>query len=296
MLVNLIDAARDKFTSSLRTLLSGDKTGVASDQYPGDPGLCGPGSTSWEILADPSAMVGGIRSLLLQSCHPSAIQGVEDHSGFEADPLGRLHRTVAYVTVSTFGAIPEATLMAERVKKAHVNVQGVLPDGTSYDANDPHLLLWVHVALVDSLLQTYKAYGRRPLSSTECDAFVDEQSRVLALLGVSESPRTQDDLNQCLREFRKELATTPAARRGLAFIKDPPLPRAYTPFYTALFNGAVETLYTEHRELLEIAPVSPLARAARVGTATAITASFRGLLHKPESLTIAQKRVSRPVR
>lgn len=290
-----VDAARDKLTSSLRTLLSGDKFGVAPDLYHGDPGLCGPGSTSWEVLADPSAMVGGIRSLLLQSCHPSAIQGVEDHSGFEADPLGRLHRTVAYVTVSTFGAVPEATLMAERVKKAHTNVQGTLPDGTNYDANDPHLLLWVHIALVDSLLQTYKTFGRRPLSRVECDAFVDEQSRVLALLGVSESPRSQSELDQCLREFRKELATTPAARRGVAFIKDPPLPRAYTPFYTALFNGAVETLSTEHRELLEIAPVTPAARAVRVGAATAITATFRALLHKPESLTIAQKRVNRSV-
>lgn len=291
--MNPVDLARDKLTSSLRTLLSGDRTGVASGQYFGDPGLCGPGSTSWEILADPAAMVGGIRSLLMQSCHPSAIQGVEDHSGFEADPLGRLHRTVAYVTVSTFGATPEATLMAERVKKAHATVQGVLPDGTHYDANDPHLLLWVHVALVDSLLKTYKTYGRRPLSSTECDAFVDEQSRVLDLLGVHESPRTQEELEQCIRDFRKELATTSAARRGVAFINNPPLPRAYAPFYTSLFNGAVETLSTEHRELLEIAPVSPLARVARVGTATAITASFRALLHKPESLMIAQARVSR---
>ena len=293
--MNPVELARDKLTSSLRTLLSGDRTGVAPGQYFGDPGLCGPGSTSWEILADPSAMVGGIRSLLMQSCHPAAIQGVEDHSSFEADPLGRLHRTVAYVTVSTFGAAPEATLMAERVRKAHAAVQGVLADGTQYDANDPHLLLWVHIALVDSLLKTYKTYGRRPLSRTECDSFVDEQSRVLALLGVHESPRSQEELEQCVRDFRKELATTPAARRGVAFISKPPLPSAYGPFYTALFNGAVETLGSEHRELLEIAPVSALVSAARVGTATAITASFRALLRKPESLTIAQARVSHSV-
>lgn len=38
-----------------------------------------------------------------------------------------------------------------------------MPDGSSYDANDPHLLLWVHVAEIQSFLMAHQRYGARPL-------------------------------------------------------------------------------------------------------------------------------------
>ena len=70
--------------------------------------LCGPGSASWRVIGEPAAIAGGLRALLLQVAHPLAMAGVADHSAFRTDPLGRLHRTSAYVTASTFGSTPEA--------------------------------------------------------------------------------------------------------------------------------------------------------------------------------------------
>ena len=63
--------------------------------YPGDPGLFGPGSASWEVLGDVASFIGGIRALLIQAAHPEVVAGVSDHSSYEADPLGRLSRTSA---------------------------------------------------------------------------------------------------------------------------------------------------------------------------------------------------------
>ena len=58
--------------------------------YTGDPGLCGPGSVSWRVIGDVSVFVGGIRALLIQSAHPEVAAGVDDHSRYRDDPLGRL--------------------------------------------------------------------------------------------------------------------------------------------------------------------------------------------------------------
>ncbi|MGH8946356.1 MAG: oxygenase MpaB family protein, partial [Acidimicrobiia bacterium] len=73
----------------------------------GDPGLLGPGSVSWMVIADIATFVGGMRALFIQAAHPEVVAGVGDHSDYREDPLGRLSRTSAYVTAATFGAMPE---------------------------------------------------------------------------------------------------------------------------------------------------------------------------------------------
>ena len=61
--------------------------------FPGDPGILGPDSVSWRVLGDASVFVGGIRALVIQSAHAEVVAGVEDHSTYRSDPLGRLSRT-----------------------------------------------------------------------------------------------------------------------------------------------------------------------------------------------------------
>ncbi|MFW6009802.1 MAG: hypothetical protein ACOC9I_00620, partial [Actinomycetota bacterium] len=36
------------------------------DADPGDPGLTGPGSSSWAVIGEPAAIAGGLRGLLVQ--------------------------------------------------------------------------------------------------------------------------------------------------------------------------------------------------------------------------------------
>ena len=54
--------------------------------YPGDPGLFGPGSMTWPVAGDTAVFVGGIRALLVQAAHPEVAAGVAQHSRYRQDP------------------------------------------------------------------------------------------------------------------------------------------------------------------------------------------------------------------
>ena len=45
------------------------------------------------------------------------------------------------------------------VDGVHERVSGIADDGRPYSAQDPRLLLWVHVGLTDSMLVAYERYG-----------------------------------------------------------------------------------------------------------------------------------------
>ena len=59
-----------------------------------DDGFFGPASIAWRISGDLSAPVAGLRSLMIQALHPLAMAGVDQHSDWRADPVGRLAATV----------------------------------------------------------------------------------------------------------------------------------------------------------------------------------------------------------
>ena len=79
-----------------------------AEAHDGDAGLFGPGSASWQVIADAASIVGGIRSLVVQLTHPLAMAGVAQHSRYLEDPLGRLQNTSAYFALVTFGSTAEA--------------------------------------------------------------------------------------------------------------------------------------------------------------------------------------------
>ncbi|MFM8383783.1 MAG: oxygenase MpaB family protein, partial [Actinomycetota bacterium] len=107
-------------------------------------GFFSPNSVTWKIHSDPSMLIGGIRALLEQALHPGAMSGVAAHSNFREDAWGRLQRTGDYVGTLTFGTKEEAEKLAARVRAIH----------TKLNLDDPHLLLWVHMAMVDAFLDT----------------------------------------------------------------------------------------------------------------------------------------------
>ena len=143
------DAVRRTF----RVILSGDPDGeppwVKAIGRPGDAGWFGPDSATWEVNGSLATLVGGIRAPMLQACHPLALAGVEQHSSYRQDPLGRLQRTNLYVTTSTFGTTALAEQTAAMVRRVHESVVGTSPDGRPYSAEDPRLLLWVHLGLTE---------------------------------------------------------------------------------------------------------------------------------------------------
>jgi uncharacterized protein (DUF2236 family) len=128
----------------------------------GDDGFFGPASVTWRMSADLASPVAGLRSLLMQALHPLAMAGVDQHSGWRRDPAGRLAATTAYLTTVTFGDRAEARQAAARVRRIHDHVRGTdAVTGRPYAAGDPALLLWVHGALVNSVLAAGSLVGRR---------------------------------------------------------------------------------------------------------------------------------------
>jgi uncharacterized protein (DUF2236 family) len=211
---------------------------VNSLDYPGDPGLFGPGSPSWEILGDVATFVGGIRALLVQAVHPEVVAGVADHSTYETDPLGRLSRTSSYVTATGFGAMPEVEHALQVVRRAHAPVTGESHRGRSYTASGPPFAAWVHNVLIDSFLSSYQVFGPSPLPAERADEFVVEQTQLGAMMRASDLPNTQAGLADWI-------ATHPDAQRSpgmsdtVRFLKNPPLPLGASAGYRVLFHAAV---------------------------------------------------------
>ncbi len=173
---------------------------------PGDAGLFGPGSVAWRIHGDFSAMmIGGVSALLLQMLHPLALAGVWDHSDFRRDRLGRLRRTAQFISLTTFGSTVAAEDAIARVRRIHDQVSGNLPDGTTYDANDPALLTWVHVAEVDSFLRAYVRYREPGLSGADQDRYLAETATIARRLGAQDVPVSRRDVDAYYRSIRPRL-------------------------------------------------------------------------------------------
>src|ERR1700729_902844 len=153
-------------------------------EHPADDGFFGPGSVTWRISADLAGPVGGLRALLMQALHPLAMAGVDQHSDWRQDPVGRLAATTAYTTTVTFGERAAVERAAARVRRIHERVTGIdTVTGRAYAAGDPALLLWVHAALVDPAIAATDLFGNG-LSGPDADRYVAEMAIAAELLGV----------------------------------------------------------------------------------------------------------------
>jgi uncharacterized protein (DUF2236 family) len=254
-----------------------------------DPGLFGPGSMSWEVLGDTAAFVGGVRGLLIQAAHPEVVAGVHDHSRYREDPLGRLSRTSAYVTATTYGAMPEVEAAVRFVRRAHRPVAGMSHRGRPYSAGDPGMAAWVHNALTDSFLRAFQVYGSRRLSEDEADRFVAEQTRVGALLDADPMPTTARELAAWVAGH-PEVGPSPGLTEAVGFLRDPPLRPAQRAGYAALFTAAVAILPVRIRDTLGLGP-APGGEA--IGRAT--VAGLRWALGSSPSWHLALVRTGAPV-
>ncbi len=254
--------------AAVRTLLTGHGDGVApwvkALGEPGDEGWFGPGSTIWAVHADAATLVGGIRALLVQAMHPTVLAGFDQHSDYREDPETRLQRTATFVTVTTFGTTRQAAAACERVRRAHGPVRGRTPGGRPYDAADPDLLGWVHLALADSLAVAVERFGRTPF---DLDRYLADMAVVGQRLGAAHVPHDAAGLAAAWAHYRPELGATPATAAAHTFLLDPPLPARVRAPYRVLAAAAAASLPTSLRPLLAARPVLPDVPARLVGRA-----------------------------
>jgi uncharacterized protein (DUF2236 family) len=192
-------------------------------EHPADDGLFGPRSVVWRVHRDRSFAVAGLRSLMVQALHPLAMAGVAQHSNWQQDPMGRLAATSGYILTVTYGDTAAADQAAARVRAIHRHVNGT--DGVTgleYHAADPALLLWIHAAMVDSIVQIVQRYGRT-LEAADADLYVAEMVRFAELVGVpaDQVPASVAALQEYI-ESVEPLRATPAALDAISVVLDPP--------------------------------------------------------------------------
>ena len=283
---NLVESVRNRLGAAVFARVAGEEGPQRRDRIHGDVGVR---RFTHEdpiqiVHSDASMFIGGIRALLLQSLHPLAMAAVDQHSGFRGDPWGRLQRTSTFLAETTFGTQDVAQRAVDIVHAVHKRVVGIAPDGRSYEANDPHLLLWVHIAEIDSFLTAFDRYGRRTLTRSERDTYVAQTAHVARMLGAEDPPTTTAELAACLERFRPELQSTEAARRTVRYLLiHPPVPLALRPGYTVLSAAAVGLMPRWTRIPLRL-PYLPVAEATAVrASGIAATAAIRWMMRLPSS-------------
>lgn len=242
--------------STVNRLVVGDDKRPFLGPTPDDPGIIPTDSPVRVVHQDTCMFIGGVRALLFQTLHPDAMYAVAQHSAYEHDPLGRLQRTAYFLGATIFGSGSEAQQAFDVVNAIHSRVNGLMPDGRIYRADDPHLLGWVHATEVDSFLNAYQSYGRRRLTESEADRYVSDMAIVGESLGADDLPHNQAELTAMLDMYRAECRPTQECRDTTRFLFAPQLPIAVLPFYGVIFAASTATLPAWARSML-LLPVAP---------------------------------------
>ncbi|WP_370324615.1 oxygenase MpaB family protein [Euzebya sp.] len=287
---------------------------------PGDPGLNGPGSATWQLFSDPCIAVTGLNALMIQTLHPRAMAGVTDHSSFAEDLMGRLHRTAGYVQAVTCGSTGEAVAASLRARGAHRRVVGATPEGEPYRADDPRLLTWVSLGLTLSVLTVWDLLGPHPVPPDVADRFVAEQAVAAALLDervdlrrladdpgwlaalrhgevelpmVVEGhlPQSRAQLDATLAGFLDELEARDQAREALAFLMDPPLTGVGLAGWKAVATAAVAALPDSLRDRTPI-PRNPVRDAARIQAVRSAVDALRVVHGRTSTIRLATARAT----
>jgi uncharacterized protein (DUF2236 family) len=252
---------RERLGEALFLRVAGPDGARHRDRIHGTPGprWFERGSPITVVHGDASMYVGGIRAVLLQTMQPQAMTAVAEHSGYRGDMWGRLARTSRYLAVTTFGTADHAQQAVDAVRRIHDRVHGTMPDGTPYDAGDPHLLAWVHVAEIQSFLIAHRRYGARRLDQAGYDEYVAQAAFVARKLGTVDPPETEAALHEAVEDFRPELRAIPHARDAVDYlIHHPELPPVARPPYRVLVTAAVGLMPEWTRAPLDL-PTFPVA-------------------------------------
>jgi uncharacterized protein (DUF2236 family) len=239
-------------TAKIQQLTGTRDSRMAYTQPRGDPGLFGPDSVVWGVHRQFWVMMaGGMSSLMLQSLHPQAMAAVWDHSQIHHNLRGRLARTASFIAATTYGPTHMAEHVIEHVNAIHARIQGTGPDGRPYRANDPDLLMWVHVAEVHAFVQAHRWLAPTPLNAEQTDAYVQEMGLIAQRLGVIAPPQDWAQLGQVLQRYQSELRFDERVRTVHRLLMNFPVDGWDRPLMDAMLATAQDLLPDWSRPILE---------------------------------------------
>ena len=239
----IVETVRRALVGEVRALFNDRSKGQRPVERSNDA-LLPPDSVAWRVHGDVTTMmVGGVAALLLQMLHPSALAGVWDHSNFREDMVGRLRRTARFMAQTTFAAREEGEAAIALVNRIHAHVGGVRADGVPYQANDPRLLAWVHVAGAMCFLDAWLRFGEPTMSAADQDRYFAEVAPVARALGAEPVPETRHQAEALIASFRAELVADARSREIARLVLDarPQTPRA-APVQSLVMQAAVDLL------------------------------------------------------
>jgi hypothetical protein len=133
------------------------------------------------------------------------------------------------------------------------------------DAIEPGQVLWVHYGEIASYADIARRSGV-PVSAAELDAFVDEQRRSAAVVGLDPAavPASMTELDDYCAQVRPQLRATPEARQALRMSFTPHVPRELTPLRLVVppLNTLAFASLPRWARRLYGTPASPLTDAA----------------------------------
>jgi uncharacterized protein (DUF2236 family) len=197
-----------------------------------DHGLYGPGSLTWRIMGEPVMWVAGLRALYMQALHPRVMRGTWQNTSFvrPGEAWGRFVRTTEFVSVRTYGTTAQVDRAGRRVRKIHATLTGTDPDGSTFRLDEPELLMWVHCGEIGSYADIARRSGMG-LSARDLDAFVDEQRRSAAVIGLDPDtvPASVAELDAYYERVRHGLYACAEAKQALRKSYNPELPAQLLP-------------------------------------------------------------------
>jgi uncharacterized protein (DUF2236 family) len=285
-------------TAFLRRALVGRVRAVFNDRAKGEKpvvrssdALFPRDSVIWRVHGDVTTMmVGGVSALLMQMLHPAALAGIWDHSTFRDDMLGRLRRTARFIAVTTYADRADALAAVERVKDVHMRVTGILPDGTPYSANEPHLLAWVHVTEALCFLDAWIRYGEPDMSNADQDRYFTQFALIAQMLGADPVPQNRAEAEALVDTMRPALGADARTKEVARLVLGQKAPaRAATPVQAMIMDAAVDLLPTWASALHGFVGMRlrmPIARFSTSMIARTIRWAFAGEIrcppHKPD--------------
>lgn len=169
------------------------------------------GTVSRDVLRRPVFLLGGMNALLLQLAEPGVAAGVAEHSDFANRIFDRLRHTIDLMVEIGLGEPDDAERAVTEMEEAHRGVAGTMPDGSTYDAADSELRLWVLATLIATVLQVEEAYVGE-FGEDERSRYIEESQVVAGVLGV-DLPPDLGSFRQYMRNRLESLEVTTSARQ-----------------------------------------------------------------------------------
>ncbi len=188
----------------------------------GTTAIFGPDSVSWRVNREAGLFLAAGRATLLQLAHPWVAAAIAEHSRTLHDPIGRFHRTFRVMFTISFGTVEQAMAVARHLHSRHQSIQGTMPEkigafteGSGYQANEVHALLWVYATLIDSTIMAYDLV-LPALALRSCERYYAESRTSATFFGIPPHvwPRDWKQFQQYMDAMylSDRLAVSPVAR------------------------------------------------------------------------------------